>query len=180
MGECGIRGGYFELLGLPEDVKQEIYKLCSISLCSNVLGQLATGLMVNPPSEGAESFSLYCKERDDILLSLHRRALTMTQALNELEGVTCNNIDGALYAFPSITLPDKAIAAAEAKGMAPDALYCLALLDATGLVVVPGSGFGQQPGSYHFRTTILPPEDKIADVVALLKKFHASFLAQYR
>ncbi len=32
----------------------------------------------------------------------------------------------------------------------------------TGIVVVPGSGFGQEDGTFHFRTTILPKEDDIA------------------
>jgi aspartate/methionine/tyrosine aminotransferase len=73
-----------------------------------------------------------------------------------------------------------AIAAASAQGVAPDAMYCLELLERTGIVVVPGSGFGQTPGTFHFRTTILPPEDKIDDVVTLLKGFHSSFLDRYR
>ena len=63
--------------------------------------------------------------------------------------------------------------------MEADALYCMELLDATGIVLVPGSGFGQREGSYHFRSTILPPEDKLADVVQLLGTFHKSFLAKY-
>ncbi len=46
LGECGLRGGYFELFGIPESVKQQIYKLASISLCSNTVGQIATGIMV--------------------------------------------------------------------------------------------------------------------------------------
>ena len=50
------------------------------------------------------------------------------------------------YAFPQITLPPKAIAAAEAAGKVPDTFYALALLEATGIVVVPGSGFGQVEG----------------------------------
>jgi alanine transaminase len=61
--------------------------------------------MVNPPSAGDESYAVYVKERDEILSSLNRRALKMTHALNELQGVSCNAIDGALYAFPSISLP---------------------------------------------------------------------------
>jgi alanine transaminase len=32
----------------------------------------------------------------------------------------------------------------------------------TGIVVVPGSGFGQKDGTFHFRTTFLPSEDDIA------------------
>ena len=36
-------------------------------------------------------------------------------------------------------------------GKAPDFYYCKALLEATGIVTVPGSGFQQAPGTFHFR-----------------------------
>lgn len=83
--------------------------------------------------------------------------------------------------MPCVTPKAKAIAAAKAQDpeTEADALYCMELLDATGIVLVPGSGFGQRPGTYHFRSTILPPEDKIADVVKLLADFHAKFLKKY-
>jgi len=35
--------------------------------------------------------------------------------------------------------------------MEPDAMYCYELLEETGICVVPGSGFGQRQGTYHFR-----------------------------
>lgn len=38
--------------------------------------------------------------------------------------------------------------------MAPDMLYCLKLLEETGICVVPGSGFGQKEGTYHFRLDV--------------------------
>lgn len=68
---------------------------------------------------------------------------TLEDGLNSLEGVTCNRAEGAMYLFPRINLPQKAIEAAEAEKTAPDAFYCKRLLNATGVVVVPGSGFGQ-------------------------------------
>lgn len=37
------------------------------------------------------------------------------------------------------------------RGMPADTMYCFDLLESTGICVVPGSGFGQQPGTYHFR-----------------------------
>lgn len=86
-------------------MKAELYKLCSISLCSNTVGQIATGLMVQPPQPGDASYATYVAERDGILSSLRRRAGLLSQALNALQGVSCNSIDGALYAFPTITLP---------------------------------------------------------------------------
>lgn len=78
-----------------------------------------------------------------------------------------------------ITLPAAAAEAAAAKGKPADWLYCSELLEATGIVVVPGSGFGQQAGTLHFRTTFLPPEEDIADVVQRVGAFHAAFLSKY-
>ena len=60
-----------------------------------------------------------------------------------------------MYSFPRITLPPAFLEVAKAKGKAPDVLYCLELLEETGLSCVPGSGFKQIPGTFHFRTTIL-------------------------
>lgn len=112
MGECGLRGGYFELLGIPPEVKAEIYKLASISLCSNTVGQVATGVMVQPPAKGSASHATYVSERDAILSSLQRRAGMLSVALNALPGMSCNSIEGAMYAFPTIKLPSKSTAAA--------------------------------------------------------------------
>lgn len=58
VGECGQRGGYFELLGFDEKVVQEIYKFVSIQLCPPVGGQCLVELMVNPPQEGEPSYEL--------------------------------------------------------------------------------------------------------------------------
>lgn len=85
----------------------QLYKLASMSLASNTLGMLTVGLMVNPPKEGDESYPLYVQERDAILSSMRRRAQVMTRALNGMTGVRCNEIEGAMYAFPTITLPSK-------------------------------------------------------------------------
>ena len=56
-----------------------------------------------------------------------------------------------------------------------DSDYCLALLEETGICVVPGSGFGQEPGTLHFRTTFLPPEAQIARLVERLGSFHKRY-----
>lgn len=179
LGECGLRGGYFELNCIDSKVADEIYKLSSISLCSNTVGQVAVGLMVRPPKQGEPSFETFNREKNDILESLRRRALKMTACLNGLEGVECTESEGALYAFPTINLPPKAIAAAEAAGVAPDAFYCGELLENTGIVTVPGSGFKQKPGTNHYRITILPPEEEMHGVFDRLTAFHSQFMKTY-
>lgn len=179
LGECGLRGGYFELCNFPADVKAQLVKLVSIGLCSNTLGQIGTGLMVRPPSPGDASYDGYCKERDGIMSSLKVRAKRLVDGLNQLEGVTCNDPQGAMYAFPSVTIPPKAVEAAKAAGKVPDTFYALALLNATGIVVVPGSGFGQKEGTWHFRTTFLPPEADMESVIDGMATFHDSFMRKY-
>ena len=78
-----------------------------------------------------------------ILSSLKRRATRLVDALNKMPGMRCNQPQGAMYVFPSIDLPKKAVEAAAKAGKPPDAFYALNLLEATGIIVVPGSGFGQ-------------------------------------
>ena len=180
IGECGKRGGYFEAIGIPANVRAEFYKLASISLCPNVIGQLTVGLMVNPPRAGDPSYALYKKEVTDIYESLKRRAEKVTGALRSLEGVTCNPSEGAMYCFPQIRLPQAAIAAAKKAEVAPDLFYCLALLENTGICVVPGSGFGQEDGTYHMRTTFLPMENQLDPVLQRMATFHKEFMTKYK
>ncbi|KAH0913056.1 hypothetical protein HID58_036377 [Brassica napus] len=179
-GECGKRGGYMEVTGFTSDVREQIYKVASVNLCSNISGQILASLVMSPPKPGDDSYDSYIAEKEGILSSLATRAKTLEEALNKLEGVTCNRAEGAMYLFPCINLPQKAIAAAEAAKTAPDAFYCKRLLNATGIVVVPGSGFRQVPGTWHFRCTILPQEDKIPAIVNRLTEFHKSFMDEFR
>ncbi|BDU71903.1 aminotransferase class I/II-fold pyridoxal phosphate-dependent enzyme [Mesoterricola silvestris] len=167
-GECGVRGGYFDHRNVPADVAAQILKLQSVSLCANLAGQVATYAMVNPPRPGTPSHALFQKERGGILESMKQRAVILAEGLNRIEGITCNVIAGAMYAFPRVELPPGV----------NDEAWCMALLEATGICVVPGSGFGQAEGTAHFRTTILPPTDKIRAVVEKLGAFHREFAAR--
>lgn len=103
----------------------------------------------------------------------------VADTFNSMEGFSCNTVQGAMYAFPQFKLPPKAIEAAKAKNQAPDAFYAFELLESTGICVVPGSGFGQRPGTHHFRTTILPQTDKLKDMLDKFAEFHAQFLKKY-
>ena len=87
VGECGHRGGYFELVGFDKQVQEQIYKFISIMLCPPVIGQCCVELMVNPPVEGDESYELYKKEYDGISNGLKKRAYALYDAFKEMEGV---------------------------------------------------------------------------------------------
>lgn len=179
-GECGRRGGYMEVTGLPKDVKDQLYKLASVNLCSNVSGQILVSLVMNPPKPGDSSYEQFARERDSILSSLARRAKVLTEAMNKLEGVSCNAAEGAMYVFPRLYLPKKAQIAAGEAGMKADVFYTRRLLDSTGIVMVPGSGFGQVPGTWHVRCTILPSEENFGAIIDRLTTFHKKFMDEFR
>ncbi|KAE9607069.1 putative transaminase [Lupinus albus] len=163
----------------PLQTVDEIYKVASIALSPNVSAQIFMGLMVNPPKPGDISYDQYFRESQGILQSLRRRARIMTDGFNSCRNVVCNFTEGAMYSFPQIKLPPRAIEAAKQAGKVPDVLYCLKLLEATGISTVPGSGFGQKEGVFHLRTTILPAEEDMPAIMDSFKKFNDEFMEQY-
>ncbi|XP_040964515.1 alanine aminotransferase 1, mitochondrial [Gossypium hirsutum] len=48
-GEYGKRGGYMEVTGFGADVREHIYKLASVNLCSNITGQILASIVMSPP-----------------------------------------------------------------------------------------------------------------------------------
>ncbi|RJP81214.1 MAG: aminotransferase class I/II-fold pyridoxal phosphate-dependent enzyme [Candidatus Zixiibacteriota bacterium] len=184
LGECGHRGGYLELRNVSEEVLAQFIKLQSISLCANVDGQIATYLMVAPPGPGDESHATYIRERDAILGDLKAKARILGEGLNRIPGMRVDIPQGAMYAFVRLDLPVPP--GVELARMSPeeradfearqDSDYCMTLLEETGICVVPGSGFGQLPGTLHFRTTFLPPRNEIEDLVVKMQEFHERYV----
>lgn len=169
IGECGYRGGYIEMRNIPDEVLLQLLKIRSIGLCANTTGQIVTYLMVNPPEEGSSSYETYIKERQVILDGLKRKASIISNILDNIDGISCPTPRGAMYLFPKITFPsDK-----DYKGMLPDYSFSKYLVENAGIVTVPGSGFGQIPGTWHLRMTFLPPEEKIE---AIMQKFEQCYL----
>jgi alanine transaminase len=183
LGECGHRGGYLEVRNVPPDVLAEFVKQQTISLCANVDGQLATYLMVAPPEPGDDSFATFAAERGAVLGSLKAKAALLGREVNKIPGMRLEVPQGAMYAFVRFELPpDRTVDVAtlspverRAYEEKRDTEYCLALLEETGICVVPGSGFGQKPGTFHFRTTFLPPLEEIEELVVKLRNFHEHY-----
>lgn len=177
IGECGHRGGFFELVGFDPRVQAELEKFLSIMLCPSVIGQCLVSLMVNPPQKGDPSHEQFMEESLTILEDMKSRAQALHRIFSKERGFGCNVPEGSMYLFPSLEIPPQAAQAAALEGRSPDEFYCLKLLEATGVCVVPGSGFGQMEGSFHFRTTFLAPGAEWADRII---GFHRRFMDQYQ
>lgn len=179
-GECGQRGGYMELVGFTPEVKAVLFKLASINLCSVVSGQALVELMVNPPKKGDPSFEQYSRETEKIQRDLKDRAKVLYDAFEHMEDIVSNKPQGAMYLFPKLNFSKekyaKLFAEAEKQGHEIDDLYCTELLSSTGICCVPGNGFGQVEGTWHLRTTFLPPG---VDWINDWSKFHEGFVKRY-
>uniref|UniRef100_A0A0A9W3A1 alanine transaminase n=1 Tax=Lygus hesperus TaxID=30085 RepID=A0A0A9W3A1_LYGHE len=134
-------------------------------------------LMCSPPKKGDASYDSYWAEYNGIKNTLTQRAALLARELNTMQGIKCQPVQGAMYAFPLIKLPDKyhkhniECNKKENRELALDARWALELLERSGIVVVPGSGFGQEANTLHFRTTILPPTDQMQRMITAIRDF---------
>lgn len=177
IGECGRRGGYMELHHIDPYVQSQLYKLASSDLCSGVVGQIMTSLMLQPPSPDDESYAKFVEENQAIYDGLKERSQKLVEGLNKIPGISCVPAEGAMYAFPKVEVPDKAFKKADELGTTADNLYALSLLEETGICVVPASGFGQAKGRVGFRTTFLHPDTLKA--IDLFAHHHEKFMKEY-
>ncbi|XP_066905575.1 alanine aminotransferase 1 isoform X2 [Halyomorpha halys] len=180
LGECGLRGAYCEIINLDPDVQTMFIKSLSVMLCPNTIGQTVLDCVVTPLKKEDPSYELLEKEKNFILDSFKERAKMVYEAFNSFEGMSCNVVQGAMYAFPQIKLPPKAIEKAKSLKQDPSVFYAFQLLEETGVCIIPGAGFGQVEGTYHFRTTILPQPEDLKHMLSIFKAFHEKFLAKYK
>jgi alanine-synthesizing transaminase len=75
---------------------------------------------------------------------LTKRRNVTVEMLNAIDGISCVKPEGAFYAFPKLEIKNS------------DNHFVTELIKETGVVVVPGTGFGQVPGTNHFRLVFLP------------------------
>lgn len=55
-----------------------------------------------------------------MLASLKAKAELVTRTFNSIDGVSCNEVQGAMYCFPQIDLPQRAIEHAKVRSLAVD------------------------------------------------------------
>lgn len=180
VGEGGQRGGYFEVVGFSPEIHEQIQKLVTYMLQPATAGQILVDLMVNPPKPGHESYPLYKGEYDAIYNRLRRQADALDRAYERMPSVDCAQAQGAIYHFPRVDLPAAALAAAKEAGEGPDLWYCRKLLEATGVCVVPGSGFGMSDGSKDgriwYRISFLDDREEWIEAMTL---FHHRLMDTY-
>ena len=146
----GIISGDKEILA---DYIEAINKMLRARLSANHPEQYG----IAPALEGNQDHLTIALEK------LTRRRDMTVEMLNAIPRISCVKPEGAFYAFPRVEIKNS------------DNHFIAELIKETGVVVVPGTGFGQAPGTNHFRVVFLPPEE----ILEKAYKNIAAFLEKY-
>ena len=111
LGECGLRGGYLYLHNIAPNVVEQMSKVKAMHMSPNSVGQCMVEMMVNPPLEGVSDVTKhqYQREASSLFESLKMRAAMVSRVLSEMRNVSVQEVQGGMYAFPRLLLPERAI-----------------------------------------------------------------------
>jgi alanine-synthesizing transaminase len=150
----GIVSGRKEILS---DYIEAINKILRARLCANHPEQYGIKISL----EGDQSHLTEANSK------LTRRRNLTVEMLNSIDGISCVKPEGAFYAFPKL------------HGLESDAHFVSELIKETGVVIVPGSGFGQKPGTNHFRVVFLPNEQILKKAYTAIGEFLQKYVRKY-
>ena len=126
-----------------------VHRLLRARLCANHPEQYS----IKPALEGPQDHLIEVKRK---LRS--RRDLTQKWC-ESTPRVSCVSPRGAFYAYPKIDIPES------------DETFVKELIRQKHVMVVHGSGFGQKPGTKHFRIVFLPDEPTLTKAYAGIADF---------
>lgn len=159
---CGYRCGWMVISGPAEatrEYRRGVVQMTSMRLCANALAQLVI------PAALADSQTPADMIRPGGRLYQQRQATV--DVLKTIDGISFVKNVAAFYLFPRLDI--------EKFHITDDKIFARDLLQATNILVVPGSGFEWHTPD-HFRLVMLPQEQTLRDAMTRL----GSFLDGYR
>ena len=156
----GWRTGWMAIGRSPrlDGVAAAVRKLADGRLCSTVPMQYAIADALTGDRSHQISFRAALKARADLTIA----------RLSAMPGVSCVAPTAAFYAMPRVALPPGRT----------DEHYVKALLHATGVLCVYGSGFGLPADQGFLRIVFLAPLDELNEIYDLMAAFTAQYLQQ--
>jgi alanine-synthesizing transaminase len=148
----GWRIGWGVVSGERAAVKpfiEGIGKLLRSRLCANHPEQYAIKAALEGPQDHLPQVRQKLRSRRDLTVNW----------CNSTPRVSCVSPRGAFYAYPRLDIPEG------------DDVFVRELLVQKHVLVVHGSGFGQKPGTKHFRIVFLPDEKTLTKAYSAIAEF---------
>ena len=158
---AGFRTGWMVISGPTEHAKdylEGLNILASMRLCANVPSQHA----IQTALGGYQSINEYIVPGG----RLYEQRRIAHSMLNQIEGVSCVEPAGALYAFPKL---DR-----QRFNIQDDERFVLDLLRKEKILVIQGSAFNLDDTD-HFRLVFLPQADELRNAIARIGEFLATY-----
>lgn len=153
----GWRVGYayfHDTNGELDPLYDAMMRQARVRICLNASAQIASIAALQSDGSHLKETMSRMRARRDLIY----------KRLNEIDSVSTKLPEAAFYIMPKIDLR---------KRWKDDTEFVKDVLRETGVVFVPGSGFGVEYGSGHFRSVFLPPIDIIAEAMDRLEQFMA-------
>jgi len=154
---CGYRAGWVMISGpkhLAEDFLEGLTLLANMRMCPNVPAQHA----IQTALGGYQSINEYIHPGG----RFYEQSKTASRLLNEIEGVSCVEPQGALYCFPKLD--------PEVYHIKDDEQFVIDLLRAKKILVTHGTGFNWfEPD--HFRLVTLPDLETLTEAIHRIGDF---------
>jgi alanine-synthesizing transaminase len=141
-----------------DDLLAGVKKLADGRLCSTGPMEFAIPAALNGDRSHEAVFRAALRERAELTVS----------RLNAIPGMRTVSPKAAFYAMPQLDLPPGTT----------DEDYVLALLRATGVLCVYGSGFNSRPEDGFFRVVFLANPAELAGIYDLIADFTRDYLAR--
>jgi len=154
----GWRAGWLSVGRSPRlnDVVKAVGKLADGRLCSTLPMQYAIAAALTGDRSHQVSFRA----------ALRERAAVTHECLNAIPGIKSVAATAGFYVMPRVALPPGKT----------DEDYVLALLRATGILCVYGSGFGTAPADGYMRIVFLAAPDELRNIYASMAEFTKEYL----
>jgi aspartate/methionine/tyrosine aminotransferase len=151
----GWRVGYVyfnDTEGELEPLRDAMIRQARVRICVNSPAQVASAAALR--SDGSHL--------RDMMRRLRERREVIYKRLNGIDSISTRLPQAAFYIMPRIDIEGR---------WKDDKDFVLDVLNNTGVVFVPGSGFCPDYGASHFRSVFLPPPDMITEAMNRLERF---------
>jgi alanine-synthesizing transaminase len=151
----GSRVGYLALHGEGMDsLREALFKLCNQRLSVN--WEMQRGALA--------AFTLPMSHLPEARRQLRLRRDTVYKGLNSIPGISCAKPEAAFYSFPKV----------ETAKFRDDREFVYAMLEETGVLVVPGSAFSPELPGKFFRLVFLAPPEELHEAIGKIEGFMKS------
>ncbi|MCX8197069.1 MAG: aminotransferase class I/II-fold pyridoxal phosphate-dependent enzyme [Candidatus Micrarchaeota archaeon] len=148
----GARVGYLALHGEGmEPLRDALVKLCNQRLSVN--WEMQRGALA--------AFTMPLSHLSELKKELKKRRDIVFKGLNSIKNISCAKPNAAFYSFPQI----------ESSKFRDDREFVYALLEQTGVLVVPGSAFSPVLPGKFFRLVYLAQPEELHEALAKIERF---------